>query len=136
LRLFCRFQRSDCRFGFRAYHEFIYKTGEDMVRDFKSYVPYSKRADFAFAWWSKKEPRFDSSELKYKVLWAHEAIQDAGELWWRAGEKLGEAPKDSVKLLAHDEEQRMVSRFTEHEGSPGSISDQVWKREHPAETKS
>src|SRR6185295_15801878 len=37
-----------------AYHDFIEKSGEDLVRDFKSYVPYSKRADFAFDWWSKR----------------------------------------------------------------------------------
>jgi hypothetical protein len=113
-----------------AYHDWMSKSGEDMVSDFKSYVPYSKRADFAIDWWSKKVERFNTQEKKQQVLWAHESIQDAGELWWRANEKLNPASVDSPKTLAHDEEQKMVSKFMENEGSPGSISDQVWKRTH------
>ena len=112
------------------YHKFISAFNQNLINDYKSYVPYSKRADFAMQWWSARVPRFNSSEMKMKVLWAHESIQDAGELWWRASEKLGKAPNDSVQLMAHDEEQRMVSHFTEKEGSPGTISDQVWKRTH------
>ena len=113
-----------------AYHDWMSKSGEDMISDFKSYVPYSKRADFAIDWWSKKVERFNTQEKKQQVLWAHESIQDAGELWWRANEKLNPSSVDSPKTLAHDEEQKMVSKFMENEGSPGSISDQVWKRTH------
>ncbi len=113
-----------------AYHDWMSNSGEDLIQDFKTYVPYSKRANFAFDWWAKKVERFTKQEKKQQVLWAHESIQDAGELWWRANEKLNAAAVDSPQTLAHDEEQRMVSKFMENENSPGSISDQVWKRTH------
>jgi hypothetical protein len=63
-----------------------------------------------------------------QVLWVHEAIQDAGELWWRACAEL--EPPDYVTSVAHDEEQRMVARLMEHPGSCGCISDQIWRRRH------
>ena len=113
-----------------AYHDWIGMQKQDMVADFKSYVPYSKRADFAFDWWGKHEARFNTQEMKQRVLWAHESIQDAGELWWRASEKLGRIPANSALMLAHDEEQKMLAHYTEKEGNPGSLSDQVWKRTH------
>lgn len=111
-----------------AYHDFLVSSGQDMLRDFKSYVPYSKRADFAFSWWREKEPRFAGEELKMQVLWAHESILDAGELWWRAWERLKPGNLDSMQTLAHDEEQRMLAHYMEKEGNPGSLSEQVFKR--------
>lgn len=113
-----------------AYHEWLMPFKQDLVADFKTYVPYSKRADFAFEWWGKKVPRFGTQEKKLQVLWAHESIQDASELWWRASEKLGKIPANSALMLAHDQEQKMVAHYMEDEGSPGSLSDQVWKRTH------
>lgn len=113
-----------------GYHEWLESTGQDMVKDFKSYVPYSKRADFAFAWWQEHYPKFKSEILKMQVLWAHESILDAGELYFRATEKLNAKNIDSIHTIAHDEEQKMIAHFCEHEGAPGRISDQIWKREH------
>lgn len=112
------------------YHDWLSKFHEDLVRDFKSYVPYSKRAKFATTWWTGKEPRFSKEPIKMQVLWVHESIQDAGELWWRAGEKLNPQSVESAQNLAHDEEQRMLAKFMENENTPGSISDLIWKREH------
>ncbi len=113
-----------------AYHDFIAGFNQDLVKDFASYVPYSKRSDFAFEWWQKKEPRFKTMEKKMQVLFAHESIQDAGELYFRACQQLGKTPADSMLALAHDEEQRMLAQFMEKEGSPGCISEQIWKRSH------
>ncbi|MBX9573269.1 MAG: hypothetical protein K2X77_30500 [Candidatus Obscuribacterales bacterium] len=114
-----------------AYHKWIRSKNQDMVRNFESYVPYSQRASFARDWWSKENPRFLKQETKYQVLWMHESIEDAGELWWRAVEKLRESPVSSMEVLAHDEEQKMVSKFMESSRSPhGSISDQIWKATH------
>lgn len=117
-----------------AYHNWLSKFNQDLAKDFNSYVPYSKRADFAMEWWSKHEPRFKSEPLKMQVLWVHESIQDAGELWWRAGEKLRPESKDATQTLAHDEEQKMVAQFMEKENSPGRISDQIWKRKQAKQT--
>ena len=114
-----------------AYHKWIRSKNQDMVRDFDSYVGYSPRALFAREWWSRENPRFMKQELKYQVLWMHESIQDAGELWWRAVERLSNKPVGSMEVLAHDEEQKMVSKFMESPHSPhGSISDQIWKAKH------
>jgi hypothetical protein len=115
-----------------AYHQWLNQFHEDLVKDFKSYVPYQKRADFAFEWWGKNEPQFSKEKLKMQVLWAHEAIQDAGELWWRAEEKLHPETKHFEQTVAHDEEQKFVAQFREDENTPGKISDQIWKREHNA----
>lgn len=112
------------------YHEWLKQFGQDLVRDMKSYVPYSKRADFAMNWWAEKVERFKTEPLKMQVLWAHESIQDAGELWWRACEKIQPEAIRSDENLAHDEEQRMIAAFMDRENSPGQISDQIWKREH------
>lgn len=113
-----------------AYHDWLKQSNQDLVRDFKSYVPYSKRADYAFAWWGEHEPNFKKEALKMQVLWAHESIQDAGELWWRANEKLHPDVQRFDQTVAHDEEQKMVAQFREDENTPGRISDQIWKREH------
>lgn len=114
-----------------AYHKWIMSKNQDMVRDFESYVPYSQRVAFARQWWSKDNPRFLKQEIKYQVLWMHESIEDAGELWWRAVEKLREKPVSSLEVIAHDEEQKMVSKFMESSRSPhGSISEQIWKASH------
>lgn len=113
------------------YHKFIVSKNQDMVGNFESYVPYSERVAFARQWWSKENPRFLKQETKYQVLWMHESVEDAGELWWRAAEKLRTSPVNSMEVLAHDEEQKMVSKFMESSRSlPGSISDQIWKATH------
>ena len=113
-----------------AYHDFLESCHQDLVRDYKTYVPYSKRQDFALLWWGSKASLFNKSENKMQVLWAHEAMEDASELWWRAGEKLEAEPADSIKLMAHEEEQRLVFNYSEAQGAPGSFSGQVYKREH------
>ncbi|MBX9688317.1 MAG: hypothetical protein K2X27_16530, partial [Candidatus Obscuribacterales bacterium] len=68
------------------YHSWIKTQAQNLIADFKTYIPYSKRASFARTWWSKKNKLFPKEEDKQQVLWVHEAIQDAGELWWRAVE--------------------------------------------------
>lgn len=113
-----------------VYHNWLATKNQDLVRDFASYVPYSQRADMAREYWTKNNPRFAKQEVKYQVLWVHESIQDAGELWWRAHEKLDGKSIDSGQNLAHDEEQKMLFKFMEDERSPRSLSDEVWKQTH------
>ncbi len=113
-----------------AYHNWMVQFNEDLVSNFKSYVPYSKRVDFAFSWWKENSAEFSKQEGKYKVLWAHESVQDANELWWRAAGNLQTLPADSGLTIAHDEEQRMLFHFMEDEAKQGTISEQIWKRDH------
>lgn len=111
-----------------AYRELVAQSGQDMVKDFKSYLPYSKRADFAYKWWQEHSKQFGAEELKMQVLWVHESVQDASELCWRARARTEAGKLDSMQALAHDEEQRMVSQFMEQEGAPSSISEQIFQR--------
>ena len=113
-----------------AYHNWLATKNQNLERDFESYIPYSQRADFARKWWTEQNPRFAKQENKYQVLWVHESIMDAGELWWRASERIAGDPVNSMTVLAHDEEQKMISKFMETTKSPGSLSDEIWKQSH------
>lgn len=113
-----------------AYHNWMVQFQEDLVANFKSYVPYSSRADFAYGWWKDNAPEFEKQEEKYKVLWAHESVQDANELWWRAAVNLQTVHPDSGLTIAHDEEQRMLAHFMDNEATQSTISEQIWKRNH------
>lgn len=108
------------------YAKMIADTGQRMDVKWDSYVPYSKRRDFAVAWWS--DPAHDTEYLKqnprYKVLWIHEALLDGSELWWRSLEKLGGEKVPPTAVLAHDAEQSLVSKYSESDHEPGSFSTQ------------
>ena len=108
------------------YHAMLKNRGQDMLADWSSYVPYSKRAEFASSWWSDKkhDTKFSAQTEKVKVSWIHEALLDASELWWRSAEKLVGADEQSPATLAHDSEQDLVSRYAEKEGKDGSFATQ------------
>lgn len=102
------------------YSHMLNDNGQDMVHDWSSYVPYSKRADFARKWWS--DPRHSSEFVRKdhwsQVIWLHEALMDASELWWRALEKTFPDGVQSTSALAHDAEQDMVAKFKDNENDP------------------
>lgn len=107
-----------------AYHDMLAAHNQDMLKRWSSYVPYSIRSDFAEQWWSKNCPAFDRQSQKMKILWIHESLLDASELWWRANEKLSAAAIDSPAVLAHDAEQKLVFAYAENERSSSTFSDQ------------
>jgi len=107
-----------------AYESMLAERGENMLAHWESYVPYSKRSDFARQWWSKHSEEFNKQTEKFKILWIHEALLDGGELWFRAVEKLSGNQVNSVVVLTHDEEQRFVFKYAESEHSEGSLSTQ------------
>src|SRR5262249_50926651 len=107
-----------------AYAQMLRQSGEDMLKDWQSYVPYSKRSLFARRWWTEHSPEFGKQTPKYKVQWIHEALLDAGELWWRAGEKLAQGNLSSPQELAHDAEQRLVFKWAEDEHNESTFSQQ------------
>ncbi|HEY9776861.1 MAG TPA: hypothetical protein V6C81_24065 [Planktothrix sp.] len=107
-----------------AYEDMLSKQNEDMLHNWKSYVAYSKRAEFARTWWSAHSAAFNKQSEKMKILWMHEAILDGGELWWRAVEKLASNQMTSPAVLTHDEEQHLVFDYAEDENSRGSLSTQ------------
>ncbi len=102
------------------YARMISENKEDMVNNWKSYIPYSKRADFARKWWSDQEHSTDFVKQNHwlQIVWLHEALMDGSELWWRALEKQFPGGIDSTAALAHDAEQDMVGKFKENESSP------------------
>ncbi|HEY9717457.1 MAG TPA: hypothetical protein V6C69_08310 [Trichormus sp.] len=106
------------------YEAMLGQQGEDMISHWESYVPYSKRSQFAREWWSKHSDEFNKQTEKYKILWIHEALLDGGELWFRAVEKLAGNNINSIAVLTHDEEQRFVFKYAESEQSEGSLSTQ------------
>jgi hypothetical protein len=102
------------------YMQMLLDHHQDLVKNWQSYVPYGEREKFARAWWS--DPRHSTTfvdEPYYKkILWLHEALLDASELWWRALERRCPSGVPSTQALAHDSEQQMVSAFKENEQSP------------------
>ncbi|HEY9677111.1 MAG TPA: hypothetical protein V6C76_03845 [Drouetiella sp.] len=108
------------------YAKMIHETGERMDVVWESYVPYSKRREFAIAWWSdpKHDVEYLKQDPKYKVLWIHEALLDGSELYWRSYEQLGGEKVPSSAVLAHDAEQSLVNKYAESEHNPGSFSTQ------------
>lgn len=107
--------------------EFLKASKQDMAKNTESYVPYSKRADFARKWWqaSDQAKKYAEQPEKLQILWLQESLMDGSELWWRALEDKNRATMDSMRALAHDEEQKRVSRFLDVEGQPRSLSDMV-----------
>lgn len=107
-----------------AYLRMLSDEGEDMIRDWQSYVPYSKRSLFARKWWNDNCQEFRKQNAKMKVVWIHEALLDSAELVWRRAEKITQGELSSSQQLAHDEEQRLVFNWAENEQSFGSLSTQ------------
>jgi len=108
-----------------AYSAFLARQGENMVSDWQSYVPYSKRAEFAYIWWMAPEndQNFVKESDKMKVAWIHDALLDGNELWWHAFEESKKEEVSSEMVLAHDREQSMVAEYTDVEGHPRSFSE-------------
>jgi hypothetical protein len=102
------------------YARMLNASGQDMVHNWSSYVPYSKRSEFARRWWSdpKHSIEFNKKDRWAQIIWLHEALMDASELWWRAFEKSFPEGIESPATLAHDCEQDMVAKFKENENSP------------------
>ena len=102
------------------YMQMLLEHHQDLVKNWQSYVPYSQREKFARAWWSdpKHSTAFVDEPYYKKILWLHEALMDASELWWRALERQCPDGVPSTQALAHDSEQQMVSNFKEDEHSP------------------
>lgn len=107
--------------------EFLTASKQDMSKNMQSYVPYSKRAEFAEKWWqaSDKAKSFGEQPEKLRILWIQESLMDGSELWWRALEGKNPATMDAMRALAHDEEQKRVSQFLDVEGQPRSLSGMV-----------
>ena len=101
------------------YMKMLVDQKEDLVMDWKSYVPYSEREKFARAWWSdsKHSTAFKTEPYYKQIIWLHEALMDGSELWWRALEKHCPDGVPSSAALAHDSEQQMVSKYKENESS-------------------
>jgi hypothetical protein len=61
------------------YARMISENKEDMVNNWKSYIPYSKRADFARKWWSDQEHSTDFVKQNHwlQIVWLHEALIDS-----------------------------------------------------------
>lgn len=109
------------------YMNTLHQWHEDLVADWSSYVPYTTRANYAANWWRAHDPDglFAKQNLKMNIVWIHESLMDASELWWRAFEDKNGANIPTPRALAHDEEQRKVFDYLDHEGQPRSLSDLV-----------
>lgn len=112
-----------------AYQQMLNQSGQNLAVEVNSYVPYSKRFEFALNWWqqSKAVTQFDSQSTKKKVVWVHESLLDGSELFWRAFENENQGAVNSVSVMAHDKEQDMVFNYMEAEGMPGNYSEQYSK---------
>jgi hypothetical protein len=95
-------------------------SGQDLVNNWSSYLPYSTRAQFALKWWSK-DPVFLEQEERKQNIWIHEALLDGRELYWRILERK-ENP-GSAQVVAHDVEQNMVYKFMENDHCVGTWGD-------------
>ncbi len=113
-----------------AYQEMLNKTDQNLAMEASSYIPYSKRFEFALDWWKNSDAReaFLKEPTKKKLVWLQESMLDGSELFWRVFEKLNPGKVNSVAVMAHDQEQDMVYNYTEREGHPGSFSQQwvIW----------
>src|SRR5271155_5538576 len=67
------------------YMSWLQEKHQNLETDWKSYVPYSERAEFARLWWSvSSNSKVFVKEPYYKqIIWLHEALMDASELWFR-----------------------------------------------------
>ena len=115
-----------------AYQAMIVDSNQNLSQSLESYIPYSKRAEFAYQWWSNSvvKDKFLAEPLKKRVYWVHESMLDASELFWRVFEKEYASRVNSAMVLAHYKEQEMVFDFMEKDGSPSSFSEQYhhWKK--------
>ncbi len=110
------------------YQTMLSQNKQDMVNQWQSYVPWSKRAAFARKWWSdpqnsNQSESFLKADRWKQILWMQESMRDGSELWWRAYEKQFPEGIDSAAAMAHESEQDMVTNFKENENSsPRSFS--------------
>jgi hypothetical protein len=102
------------------YAGMLHENRQDMVNRWNSYVPYSKRSEYARKWWTAPEHSTEFAKANHwmQIIWLREALLDASELWWRALEKQYPGGIESSAALAHDAEQDMVGQFKENESSP------------------
>jgi hypothetical protein len=102
------------------YARMLNENGQDLVNRWTSYVPYSKRSEYARKWWTAQEhsTEFTRADHWMQIIWLREALLDGSELWWRAFEKQYPGGTGSAAALAHDAEQDMVGKFKENESSP------------------
>lgn len=111
------------------YAEMLKTAHQDLVANWDSYVSYTARTEFANKWWHEHDDtgRFAKldSNRKLHVVWLHESILDASELWWRSFEIKNAEGLPTEQALAHDEEQKKVFNYMDHEGQPRSLSDLV-----------
>jgi hypothetical protein len=110
------------------YQTMLSQNKQDMVNQWQSYVPWSKRAAFARKWWSdpknsSQSETFLKADRWKQILWMQESLRDGSELWWRAYEQQFPEGIDSAAAMAHESEQDMVTNFKESENSsPRSFS--------------
>ena len=114
-----------------AYHEMVDGSGQNLANDLASYLPFSKRAEFALDWWksSKYGDTFAREKKNKKLLWLYESMLDAGELFWRAYEMKYPNSINSADTMAHYKEHEMVFNYMESQMSPSTFSEQYakWK---------
>lgn len=112
-----------------AYQKMVDASGQNLAADLNTYLPYSKRAEFALKWWRESEYKdaFEKENKKKKVQWIYESMLDASELYWRAFETRHTNLVNSGAVLAHDKEQDMVFNYMENEQTPSSFSEQYTK---------
>lgn len=122
------------------YQKMLDKSGQNLAASISTYVPYSKREEFARQWWNNSEysKEFKATPLKKQVAWCYESLLDGSELFWRVFEERHPEQVNSAAVLAHDKEQEMVFDYREDEKTPGSFSKRfaAWKelaqKENPA----
>ncbi len=102
------------------YADMMKGSGQDLVGNWSSYLPYSTRAQFALKWWSR-DAVFLKQEERKQNIWIHEALLDASELYWRVWERK-ENPS-SPQVVAHDVDQNMVYKFMENDHCVGTWGD-------------
>lgn len=96
------------------------RSGQDLVNNWSSYLPYSTRAQFALQWW-QRDPDFRKLDERKQNIWVHEALLDASELYWRITER--RLNPGSAQVVAHDVEQNMVYKFMENDHTEGTWGD-------------
>ncbi len=112
-----------------AYEKMLESTKENLAQDVNSYVPYSRRAEFAHQFWTKSDSAkaFEQESKKKKIQWIYESLLDASELFWRAYEQVHPEQVNSAAVMAHYKEQDMVFNYMEDEKTPGSFSGEYVK---------
>ncbi len=115
------------------YHKMVEASGQNLAMDLDSYLPFTRRLEFALQWWRKSSYKeaFQESKPNKRLIWLYESILDAGELWWRTFETRNPKLVNSAATLAHDKEQDMVFNYSEAEGKPSTFSElyHKWKND-------